>query len=146
MIDAYVGVIDAMLYADPFIKALVIHERLVAEPYNFGGNYQRTKIYVRHRRPEILRELALEGLPEMHRRFEVLPGAQAQIDWGDEGELATPGGVLPVYSFHMTLSYSRDPFTRYRLTCAKMTTTAYVDGCRRSLRDERVSPRPNRRA
>src|SRR6266545_3643681 len=48
-----------------------------------------------------------------HRRFEVLAGAQAQVDWGDEGEIQTPTGPLSVSSFHMTLSYSRDPFCCY---------------------------------
>ena len=48
--------------------------------------------------------------PELHRRFEVLPGAQAQVDWGDEGVRMTEHGPAKVYSFHMTLSYSRDPF------------------------------------
>ncbi len=47
---------------------------------------------------------------DLHRRFEVLPGAQAQVDWGDEGALETEYGRVYVYSFHMTLSYSRDPF------------------------------------
>jgi len=46
----------------------------------------------------------------LHRRFEVVAGAQAQVDWGDEGELL-PG--VRVYSFHMVLSYSRDPFCCY---------------------------------
>ena len=27
----------------------------------------------------------------LHRRFEVLAGAQAQVDWGDEGEIQTAG-------------------------------------------------------
>src|SRR5206468_7975524 len=48
-----------------------------------------------------------------HRRFEVLAGAQAQVDWGDEGELQTATGPLHAYSFHMVLSYSRDPFCCY---------------------------------
>lgn len=46
----------------------------------------------------------------MHRRFEVIPGAQAQVDWGDEGKILTHMGIEKVYSFHVTLSYSRDPF------------------------------------
>ncbi|PVZ08220.1 IS21 family transposase [Actinomycetospora cinnamomea] len=47
----------------------------------------------------------------MHRRFETVAGAQAQVDWGDEGALlAAAGEPRKVYSFHMTLSYSRDPF------------------------------------
>lgn len=32
------------------------------------------------------------------------------MDRGDEGTIDTPAGPLGVYSFHMTLSYSRDPF------------------------------------
>jgi hypothetical protein len=37
-------------------------------------------------------------------------GAQAQVDWGDEGMIETAAGRRKIYSFHMTLSYSRDPF------------------------------------
>jgi hypothetical protein len=40
----------------------------------------------------------------------VVPGAQAQVDWGDEGAILAPIGIPKVYSFHMVLSYSRDPF------------------------------------
>ena len=46
----------------------------------------------------------------MHRRFEVVPGAQAQVDWGDEGDVLGHVGIGNVYSFHMVLSHSRDPF------------------------------------
>ena len=114
MIDPFANVIDAWITAEPRIRAATIHERLAAPPYNFGGNYQRTKIYVRENRPRILAELGLrEAGAEMHRRYEVLAGAEAQVDWGDEGTIATRAGELSVYSFHMTLSYSRDPFTRY---------------------------------
>ncbi|WP_435851358.1 IS21 family transposase [Streptomyces thermolilacinus] len=42
--------------------------------------------------------------------FEAIPGAQAQVDWGDEGKILAHMGIAKVYSFHMTLSYSRDPF------------------------------------
>lgn len=40
-----------------------------------------------------------------------MPGAQAQVDWGDEGDLLAHVGIENVYSFHMTLSHSRDSFT-----------------------------------
>jgi hypothetical protein len=49
-------------------------------------------------------------LSRLHRRFEVVAGAQAQVDWGDEGAILLEQGVAKVYAFHMTLSYSRDPF------------------------------------
>jgi len=85
----------------------VIWERLVAE-HGFTGHYQRVKVYVRERRARLA---TAEPEPVgFHRRFEVLPGAQAQVDWGDEGEIQTATGPLRVSSFHMTLAYSRDPF------------------------------------
>jgi transposase len=98
------------LRTQPRLKASVIHERLVAE-HGFAGHYQRVKIYVRENRARLT-----DADPEpagFHRRFEVLAGAQAQVDWGDEGELVTAIGPLRVFSFHMTLSYWRDPFCCY---------------------------------
>jgi transposase len=104
VIDEFAPLVDSMLRAEILMKAAVIHGRLVAE-YGFTGNYQRTKLYVQEARPRIAEELG-----GMHRRFEVMPGAQAQVDWGDEGKILAHMGIPKVYSFHMTLSYSRDPF------------------------------------
>jgi hypothetical protein len=72
------------------------------------------KMFVAEARPRIAAELADSDenpLTGLHRRFEVVPGAQAQVDWGEEGDLLAHVGIANVYSFHMTLSYSRDPFT-----------------------------------
>ena len=104
LIDPWVRTIDAWLETEPRIRASVVHERLV--PLGFPGSYQRVKLYVADARERIC-----PAPPELHRRFEVFPGAQAQVDWGDEGVVDTPLGPLHVYSFHMTLSHSRDPFT-----------------------------------
>lgn len=113
LITPFIGVIEAWLRADIGLKAAVVHERLVAE-HGFTGNYQRTKMFIVEARPLIAAELA-EGdenpLTGLHRRFEVVPGAQAQVDWGDEGDVLAHVGISNVYSFHMTLSHSRDPFT-----------------------------------
>jgi transposase len=109
-VDAVVPVIDAWLAADPRLKASVIHERLVAE-HGFTGHYQRVKLYVADARQRIARDRDDdERLAGLHRRFEVVAGAQAQVDWGDEGAILLEAGIRKVYSFHMTLSYSRDPF------------------------------------
>lgn len=109
-IDALAPVVDAWLAADSRLKASVIHERLVAE-HGFDGHYQRVKLYVAEARERLARDGELEsGLNGLHRRFEVIAGAQAQVDWGDEGQVLLDQGVAKVYSFHMTLSYSRDPF------------------------------------
>jgi transposase len=113
LIDTFVDVIEAWLRTDIELKGSVIHERLVAE-HGFTGSYQRVKMFLAEARPRIAAELGeaddnpLRGL---HRRFEVVPGAQAQVDWGDEGGLLAQVGIARVYSFHMTLSHSRDPFT-----------------------------------
>lgn len=111
MIDEFAPLVDSMLRAEILMKAAVIHERLAGE-YGFTGNYQRTKLYVQEARPRIAQELGIspKELAGMHRRFEVIPGAQAQVDWGDEGKILAHMGIAKVYSFHMTLSYSRDPF------------------------------------
>lgn len=111
VVDEVAPLIDAMLRAEVLLKGAVIHERLVAE-YGFTINYQRVKIYLQEARPRIAEELGISPseLAGLHRRFEVVPGAQAQVDWGDEGKILAHVGIPKVYSFHMTLSYSRDPF------------------------------------
>ena len=112
VIEPVVGVVDAWLRSDVSLKATVIHERLASE-HGFTVNYQRVKEYVAQARPRIAAELGVDDddrLSGLHRRFEVVPGAQAQVDWGDEGQVLAAAGIGKVYSFHMTLSYSRDPF------------------------------------
>lgn len=112
LIGPFTALIDAWLRQDVSLKGSVIHERLVAE-HGFPGHYQRVKMYVADARPRIAEELHAEDdnpLTGLHRRFEVVPGAQAQVDWGDEGGLLTRAGIGQVYSFHLTLSFSRDPF------------------------------------
>ncbi|GGU53073.1 IS21 family transposase [Streptomyces violascens] len=111
VVDEVAPLIDAMLRAEVLLKASVVHERLV-DQYGFTGNYQRVKLYLQEARPRIAEELGIGPgeLAGLHRRFEVVPGAQAQVDWGDEGKVLAHMGIPKVYSFHMTLSYSRDPF------------------------------------
>lgn len=104
-----------MLRADAGIKASVIYERLVAE-HGFAHHYQRVKVYVAEARGRIAAELNTSDenhLRGLHRRFETVAGAQAQVDWGDEGDVLAHAGIPKVYSFHMVLSYSRDPFCVY---------------------------------
>lgn len=108
---AFEAVIEAWLRGDLSLKATVIHERLVAED-GFTGAYQRVKMFCAEARPRIageLEEVDENRLFGLHRRFETTPGAQAQVDWGEEGDLFGTG--VKVYSFHMVLSYSRDMFS-----------------------------------
>src|SRR6266496_5478955 len=112
-IAPFTGLIDSWLRAGVTLRASVICERLTAG-YGYDGSYQRVKLYVAEARPKIAAELAKEdenSLAGLHRRFEVAAGAQAQVDWGEESGVLI--GTPKVYSFHMTLSYSRDPFCCY---------------------------------
>src|SRR5215217_8252619 len=112
LITPFMPIIEAWLRADLRLTGTVIHERLVAE-HGFTGHYQRVKMFLAKARPRIAAELDESDdnpLTGLHRRFEVIPGAQAQVDWGDEGDLLAHVGIPTVYSFHMVLSHSRDPF------------------------------------
>lgn len=113
VIAPFVALVEAWLRADLRLRASVIHERLVAE-HGFTGHYQRVKMHVATVRPALQAELdgpGGGGLSGLHRRFEVVPGAQAQVDWGEEGDVLGHVGIDRTYSFHMVLSHSRDPFT-----------------------------------
>ena len=112
-IGPFADLVESWLRADITLRASVICERLTAA-YGFTGSYQRVKVHVAEVRPKITAELAASDdnpLAGLHRRFEVVAGAQAQVDWGEESGVLV--GTPKVYSFHMTLSYSRDPFCCY---------------------------------
>ena len=52
-----------------------------------------------------------EALTVAVRRFETPPGHQAQVDWGDQGDITSPDGTRhKLNAFVMTLGYSRALF------------------------------------
>ena len=113
VITPYAALIETWLRGDLSLKGSVIYERLVAD-HGFTGHYQRVKMHLATVRPLIEDELFAtddNNLRGLHRRFEVLAGAQAQVDLGEEGDVLARVGIERTYTFHMTLSYSRDPFT-----------------------------------
>src|SRR4051794_38764576 len=131
-IAPFAAVVDQMLRQDLSLRASVIHERLVAD-YAFAGHYQRVKVYVRAARARIADELGAADenrLAGLHRRFETVPGAQAQVDWGEEGALLANAGITKTYSFHMTLAYSREPFSCFP---PSMNAAAFWDCHRRAF-------------
>ena len=112
-IGPFADLVESWLRADITLRASVICERLTAS-YGFTGSYQRVKAHVAEVRPKIAAELAASDenpLAGLHRRFEVVAGAQAQVDWGEETGVLI--GTPKARSFHMVLSYSRDPFCCY---------------------------------
>jgi transposase len=84
LIEPWAETIDPWLMTESRLQATVIHLRLAAD-HGFPGSYQRVKLYVADARERIC-----PRPPERHRRFEVLGGAQAQVDWGDEGMDCVP--------------------------------------------------------
>ncbi len=132
VIAPFVALIEAWLRADISLRASVIHERLVAE-HGFTGHYQRVKVHLAAVRPVLEAELdgpAGSALSGLHRRFEVVPGARAQVDWGEEGDVLGHVGIDRTYSFHMVLSHSRDPFTCFT---ASMDLASFWDCHRRAF-------------
>ncbi len=104
--------IESWLRADVTLKGTVIQERLVSE-HRFTGNYQRVKMFLAEVRPRILAELVehdenpLTGLPPPLRGG---AGRSGPSRLGGRGDLLAHVDIPNVYSFHMTLSHSRDPF------------------------------------
>ena len=101
--DAITGLIEEMLRADISIAASVIHECL--------GSEKRERQLSTRRNVLQQHDLSFETKSAPKNPDETIPGAQAQLAWGDEGDLFGTG--RKVYSFHMVLSYSRDPFYCY---------------------------------
>ena len=93
VITAFAPLIEAWLRGDLSLKGSVIYERLVAD-HGFAGHYQGVKMHLATVRPLIEDELLATDenkLRGLHRRFEVVAGAQAQVDWGEEGEVFALG-------------------------------------------------------
>lgn len=76
----------------------VLYERLRAE-HGYGGSYKSVQRYVRsHYPPPKLRP---------YRRVETPPGAQGQVDWGEQPGLDVGDGPQKLYAFVLVLSHSR---------------------------------------
>lgn len=110
VVDEVAPLIDAILRAEVLLEASVIHERLV-QNYAVSINYQRVKLYLQETQPRIAEELGISPgeLAGLHRRFEVVPGAQAQGDWVADGEFLVPGGDRAVTLEAIDPAFDRVP-------------------------------------
>lgn len=81
-------------------NAQVLLRELVQQGYR--GGYTLVKEYLQPRR-QAAREVAV-------RRFETPPGQQAQLDWGELGQLEGPEGRQKLYTLVLTLGHSRALF------------------------------------
>lgn len=111
ILEPFTAYIDQRLSAGVW-NGVVLHRELRERGYS--GGYTVIKDYLRPRRR------AAEALAV--RRFETPPGHQAQVDWGELGDILCPDGTRKrLYGFVMTLGYSRAMFAAVA-TDQKLTT------------------------
>jgi transposase len=105
-LDPYKLQIDAMLRQGIF-NCVVMQERLQETGYK--GGITILKDYVHPRRPP-------KGSPAV-RRYETLPGKQAQMDWGICHYIDENGSIHKVPAFVMILSSSRVKYVEFTKRC-----------------------------
>jgi transposase len=101
LVSPYTGQIEAYLADENGNhRASWIHDQLVKS--GFAGSYEIVKRAVRSRKEQSARIA--------YARFETLPGAQAQVDFGEFKVVLPDGSVVTLYLFVMILGYSRKIF------------------------------------
>ncbi len=98
-LDAFQPYLEQRLQAGVWNAQVLLRELRVR---GYDGSYTLVKEYLQPRR-RAAREAAV-------RRFETPPGHQAQVDWGDLGQLEGPEGRQSLSGFVLTLGHSRALF------------------------------------
>ena len=95
-LDAFKGYIRHRLESFD-LPATVLHRELVEKGYEGGLTILRT----------FIRPLKAEFTRRVTERFETRPGQQAQLDWGECGQIEEDGQWKTLYVFVLVLGYSR---------------------------------------
>ena len=106
MLDPFLPVIDVALQKYPDICASRVFGMLKERGYP-GVSQSHLRKVVKKRRP--IRE------KEAFLKLSMLPGEQAQVDWGHFGDAGEAYDGKKLYAFVMTLAYSRRIFLRFFL-------------------------------
>ena len=93
----FTGFIDSALEQDFHLNAEVLFDKLVLRGYK--GKITILRDYVSKKRTDLYNCAV--------RRFETLPGQQAQVDWMHAGHVVINGRKVKRYAFIMKLGYSR---------------------------------------
>lgn len=93
----YVGFIADTLKEYPRLCSTRLYDMLCERKY--VGSPRTVRRYVQTVRPKPAAPVFL--------RLQVLPGEQAQVDWGYVGKVSVPGGTRALWVFVMVLAYSR---------------------------------------
>ncbi|ATL88736.1 IstA2 [Streptomyces malaysiensis subsp. malaysiensis] len=122
-LDPYKPLIDGMLLADldapPKQRhtAQRIYDRLVEDHAADDISYSMVRVYVKDRRKEVRRQAGVGPdamfVPQTH-----LPGAEAEVDFGDV-HVMLAGKMTKVYLFSMRLSYSGKAVHRVFASCGQ---------------------------
>lgn len=101
ILDPFKSFIDKKLEAGVWNVAVLFG---LLKKDGYKGGYTSLKVYVRPRRDDA-------GVVAV-RRFETEPGHQAQVDWGDLGEVVSSDGTKQsISAFALTLGHSRGMFS-----------------------------------
>ena len=101
-LDAFKGYIRHRLEAFD-LPATVLHRELVEKGYEGGLTILRA----------FMRPLKAEFIRQVTERFETRPGQQAQLDWGECGQIEEDGQWKPLYVFVLVLGYSRMLYAQF---------------------------------
>lgn len=93
----YTGFIADTLKEYPQLCSTRLYDMLCERKYQ--GSPRTVRRYVQAVRPKPATQVFL--------RLQVLPGEQAQVDWGYVGKVCVPGGTRALWVFVMVLAYSR---------------------------------------
>jgi transposase len=99
----FTGFIDSTLEQDFHLNAEVLFDKLVLRGYK--GKITILRDYVSKKRNDLYNCAV--------RRFETLPGQQAQVDWMHAGYIEICGRKVKRYAFIMKLGYSRRSYIEF---------------------------------
>jgi transposase len=102
-LSPFAGVIDAALDKDFHINADVLLNKLTLMGYT--GKITILRDYICKKRNELFNAAV--------RRFETMPGQQAQVDWMYAGYVVINGSKVKRYAFIMKLGYSRRSYIEF---------------------------------
>ena len=105
----FISVIDSALDLDFHLNAEVLFDKLVLRGYT--GKITILRDYLSKKRKEMYTTAV--------RRFETLPGQQAQVDWMHAGYVEINGRKVKRYAFIMKLGYSRRSYIEFTTSMAQ---------------------------
>jgi transposase len=103
LVDAYVPFIVEQLKQHPALRASRLYQMVRERGYPGKSDHFR-KLVARYRPRTVA---------EAYHRLRTLPGEQAQVDWGDFGQVEIGTAKRRLWAFVMVLSWSRHIFLRF---------------------------------